>query len=126
MPRADNWSQELGHLNYKALMITALALTTCSQQPQADLNTALKGIDKSRFLSCSGPPSLEIPQGAQDRMWFVTNLKRGQSIGVLGPTADPVESCSVAAEFENSRLTNATFSGNQSMCQMVFGPCVQK
>ena len=108
------------------VFVAALALTACSQQPQVNLNTALAGIDKSRFLTCSGPPSLEIPQGSQDRMWFVSNLSRGQNIGVLSPTADPAESCSVAATFENAHLTSATFSGNQSMCQVVFAPCLPK
>lgn len=103
-----------------------VALMGCSQQPQVDLNSALIGTEKARFLSCSGPPSLELPQGGQDRMWFVTNLKRGEAIGVMSPAADPVESCSVAATFEDSRLVSASFSGNQSMCQLVFAPCLQK
>lgn len=109
-----------------APIVAALALMTCAQQPQVDLNAALSGIGKSRFLTCSGPPSLEMPQGTQDRMWFVSNLSRGQTIGVLSPTANAPDSCSVAAVFENSRLTSATFSGNQSMCQVVFAPCVSK
>jgi hypothetical protein len=104
-----------------ALLMT---LAACTQQPQADLAVALNGIDKSSFLACAGPPSLEDMQGEQDRMWFVTNLKRGQAIGVLGPTAATPESCSVAAVFANSRLASATFSGNQSMCQLVFAPCL--
>lgn len=107
-------------------IVSALTLMTCAQQPQADLSTALSGIEKSRFLTCSGPPSLEIPQGSQDRMWFVSNLSRGQTVGVLSPTANAPDSCSVAAVFENSRLTSATFSGNQSMCQVVFAPCLSK
>ena len=114
------------HTTRNAPFIAAFALVTCSQQPQVDLSTALSGIDRSRFLACSGPPSLEIPQGSQDRMWFVTNLSRGQTIGVLSPTANAPDSCSVAAVFENARLTSATFSGNQSMCQVVFGPCLSK
>jgi hypothetical protein len=104
----------------------AFALATCAPAPQADLGTALSGIEKSRFLACSGPPSLEMPQGNEDRMWFVTNLKRGSTIGVLAPTASPSESCSVAAVFENSHLTRATFAGNQSMCQVVFAPCLSR
>lgn len=104
----------------------ALALGMCAPQSQVDLGSALSGIEQSRFLACSGPPSMEIPQGSQDRMWFVTNLKRGAAIGILGPTAAPVESCSVAAVFENSRLASATFSGNQAMCQQVFAPCLSK
>ena len=109
-----------------APIIAALALMTCSQQPHVDLNAALLGIEKSRFLACSGPPSLEIPQGNQDRMWFVSNLSRGQTIGAISPSADATDSCSVAAVFENSRLTGATFSGNDSMCQVVFAPCLSK
>ena len=111
---------------HKAPIAFALALVTCAPQPQADLGTALSGIEQSRFLACSGPPSLDIPQGTQERMWFVTNLKRGETIGAFGPDAAPVESCSVAAVFENSHLANATFSGNQSMCQLVFAPCLSK
>jgi hypothetical protein len=109
-----------------APIVAALALMTCAQPPQADLSTALSGIEKSRFLRCSGPPSLEMPEGTQDRMWFVSNLSRGQTIGVLSPTANAPDSCSVAAVFENSRLASATFSGNQSMCQVVFAPCLSK
>src|SRR5262249_28336941 len=111
MRRDAGCFQKSRHLLRDAPIIAALALMTCSQQPQVDLNAALSGIDKSRFLTCSGPPSLEIPQGTQDRMWFVTNLKGGQTIGVLSPTADAPNSCSVTAVFENSRLTSATFSG---------------
>jgi hypothetical protein len=108
------------------LVAVVLILGSCTQQPQADLGVALKGIDQARFLSCSGPPSLEEPSGGQDRMWFVTNLKRGAAIGLLSPTSPAPESCSVAAVFENSHLASATFSGNQSMCQVVFAPCLQK
>jgi hypothetical protein len=109
-----------------ALIASLFALVTCTPKPQLDLGSALSGIEESRFLACSGPPLLEVPQGNQNRMWFVTNLKRGESIGTLGPTAAPVESCSVAAIFGSSRLVRATFSGNQSMCQLVFAPCLQK
>ena len=63
----------------------------------SDLGVALKGIDQARFLACSGPPSLAQPSGGQDRMWFVTNLRRGAAIGLLSPTAPAPESCSVAA-----------------------------
>ena len=59
-------------------------------------------------------------------MWFVTNLDRGQNVGLLSPSADAPNACSVAAVFEGSRLVNATFSGNQSMCQLVFAPCLSK
>ena len=113
-------------LERNAPIIAALTLMSCAQQPQADLSADLTGIEKSRFLTCSGPPSLEIPQGSQDRMWFVSNLSHGQTIGVLSPTANAPDSCSVAAIFENSRLTSATFSGNQSMCQVIFAPCLKK
>jgi hypothetical protein len=102
-----------------------LALTACSQPAAPDLGVALKGIEQSRFLACSGPPVLEFPQGSQDRMSFVTNLRRGQSMGVMGPTALPSASCSVDALFENSHLITANFSGDVTMCQLVFAPCVQ-
>lgn len=107
-------------------IVVMMSLAGCAQQPAADLGNALKGIDQSRFLACSGPPTLEQASGSQNNMWFVTNLRRGAAIGLLSPTAPAPESCSVAAVFENSRLVSATFSGNQSMCQVVFGPCVQK
>jgi hypothetical protein len=110
---------------YSATVIS-LALTTCAPQPTADLGAALKGIEQSRFLACSGPPILELPQGSQVRMSFVTNLKRGDVIGVTSPAALAPASCSVDAVFEGSRLTSASFSGDQSMCQLVFSPCLQK
>ena len=110
----------------RASIIATLALMSCSQPPQVDLGTALSGIEQSRFLACSGPPSLALPQGGEDRMWFITNLDRGQSVGLLSPTADAPDSCSVAAVFKNARLANATFSGNQSMCQLVFAPCLSR
>jgi hypothetical protein len=102
------------------------ALTACAQQPTPDLGVALAGIDQSRFLACSGPPVLELPQGSQERMSFVTNLRRGQSMGVVGPTALPPASCSVDALFENAHLVRANFSGDLTMCQLVFAPCLQK
>ena len=96
-----------------AVVAVVLAMGACTQQPQADLGVALKGIDQARFLACSGPPSLEQPSSGQDRMWFVTNLKRGAAIGLLSPTApapNPVRSrlCS-----RISRSASATF-GTQS------------
>jgi hypothetical protein len=106
--------------------VVVVTLGSCTQPPQADLGVALQGIDQARFLACSGPPSLEQPSGGQDRMWFVTNLRRGAAIGLSSTTAPAPESCSVAAVFENSRLASANFSGNQSMCQVVFAPCLQK
>jgi hypothetical protein len=109
----------------KCLVMISLMLAACTQPPTQDLAVALKGIEKSRFLACAGPPVLELPQGGQDRMSFVTNLKRGDAIGALGPTAFAPASCSVDAVFENSRLVSANFSGDQSMCQLVFSPCLQ-
>lgn len=104
----------------------AMALPSCGGQAPADLAGSLKGIEKSRFLSCSGPPLLEYVQGDEDRMSFVTNLKRGSTIGVASPTAAPPDSCSVDAVFQGDRLVSSTFSGNQSMCGLVFGPCLHK
>ena len=106
-------------------VVLSLMLAACTQQPTQDLGVGLKGIEKSRFLACAGPPVLEFPQGGQDRMSFVTNLKRGDAIGISGPTAFAPASCSVDAVFENSRLVSANFSGDQSMCQLVFSPCLQ-
>ena len=127
MPRTERQFRNLGRHTFRcAPVVAALAAATCAQQPQVDLNAALSGVEKSRFLTCSGPPSLEISQGSQDRVWFVSNLSRGQTIGAFSPTANAPDSCSVAAVFENSRLTSATFSGNQSMCQVVFAPCLSK
>jgi hypothetical protein len=102
------------------------ALAACAQQATPDLGVALTGIDQSRFLACSGAPVLEFPQGSQDRMSFVTNLRRGQSMGAVGPTALPPASCSVDALFENAHLVSANFSGDLTMCQLVFAPCRQK
>jgi hypothetical protein len=106
-------------------LILALALVGCSQPATRNLGVALIGIDKSRFLACSGPPALESYQGGQDRMSFMTNLKRGQQIGIQSPTLGPA-SCSVSAVFENSRLVRADFSGDMEMCQFVFDPCLTK
>ena len=103
-----------------------LGLWAVRNRRHPNLGVALKGIEKSRFLACAGPPLLELPQGSQDRMSFVTNLKRGEAIGVASPTALAPASCSVDAVFENSRLVSADFSGDQSMCQLVFSPCLQK
>ena len=103
----------------------AVAVAACAQQAAPDLAAALKGVEKSRFLACSGPPILELPQGGQERMSFVTNLQRGATIGVSSPTALAPASCSVDTVFENSRLTSANFSGDLSMCQVVFAPCLR-
>jgi hypothetical protein len=110
--------------------LTTIALISlasgCSQQKTPDLALALKGISKSSFLQCSGPPMLEIPQSGQDRMSFVSNLTRGQPIGIASPTALPVESCSGDAVFEEGRLVQVTFSGDQPMCSLVFAPCLNQ
>jgi len=101
-----------------------LMVAGCTQQAPMDLSASLKGISKSQFLGCSGPASLEYVQQGQDRMSFVSNLKRGQAIGIAGPTAFPAESCLVDAVFEQDRLVSSSFSGNQSMCEWVFSPCL--
>ena len=103
-----------------------LTLAACAQPATSDLGVALQGIEQSRFLACSGPPTLEYPQGDQDRMSFVTNLKRGESMGITSPTAFAPASCSVDALFGNSHLVSANFSGDQTMCQLVFATCLQK
>jgi hypothetical protein len=107
-------------------LLTAIAVTACGQQGPADLSTALRGMSKSEFLSCAGPPMLEYAQAGLDRMSFVTNLKRGQPIGIAGPLAGPAESCSVDATFERDRLVTSSFSGNIGMCDLVFSPCLPK
>ena len=107
-------------------VVAMVLLVACARQPQVDLSTKLKGITKAQFLACSGPPILEMPQPGQDRMSFVTNLRRGAVIGVTGPTAAPVESCSVDAVFEQDRLVTASFGGSDTMCQMVFTPCLDR
>jgi hypothetical protein len=103
-----------------------LALAACAQPAAPDLAVSLKGIEQSRFLACSGPPVLSYPQGNQNRMSFVTNLQRGQTMGIASPTALPPASCSVDALFQDSHLVTANFSGDLTMCQLVFAPCVQK
>jgi hypothetical protein len=92
----------------------------------ADLATSLKGIEKSKFLSCSGPPTLAYPTGGQDRMSFVTNLKRGEAIGIASPAAFAPASCSVDAVFQDDRLLSSQFSGDLAMCNLVFSPCLSK
>jgi hypothetical protein len=59
-------------------------------------------------------------------MSFVTNLKRGEAIGVASDCLAPASCSAVDAVFENSQLVSADFSGDQSMCQLVFSPCLQK
>jgi hypothetical protein len=110
-----------------SVAVLATGMQACAPQPATNLNTALQGIEKARFLTCSGPPSLELAQGAGlDRISFMTNLKRGQAIGIASPVAMPAESCSGDAVFENDRLTSLHLSGNQSMCNLVFAPCLNK
>jgi hypothetical protein len=106
-----------------ALVLTAAA---CAQQPVADLPTALHGIEKSKFLSCAGPPQLDIAEGGQEHMAFVSNLTRGAPVGLGAAAAMPVQSCSVDAVFADDRLVSATFGGNRAMCDMVFAPCLPK
>jgi len=107
-------------------LVIVLIVQACAQQAPPDLSAALQGIEKSRFLACSGPPSLEYAQAGQDRMSFVTNLRRGSPIGISSPAAVPPESCSVDAVFEQYRLVHSVFSGNLSLCGLVFAPCLQK
>jgi hypothetical protein len=104
----------------------ATLVVACNQQPAVDLATSLKGIDKASFLSCSGPPLLEISEVGQDRMSFLSNLKRGQAIGISSPAGGPDVSCSDDAVFQNDRLVSSDFSGNPSMCALVFSPCLPK
>lgn len=98
----------------------------CAQETAPDLSVTLRGIEEAKFLACSGPPSLKLSQAGQDRMSFVTNLQRGQPIGNASPVAVPTESCSVDAVFEHDRLVHSVFSGNLTMCRLVFASCLQK
>lgn len=107
------------------LLALLVALQACAaSQPAVDLSQALRGIDEARFLACSGPPVVQLPQAGQVHMSFVTNLKRGQQMGLAGPTAFPEQSCLVDAVFEQHRLASSTFSGNPAMCNLVFAPCL--
>jgi hypothetical protein len=103
-----------------------VALLGCTQQSPTDLAASLKGMEKSRFIACAGPPIVEYAEAGQDRMSFVTNLKRGATIGITSPAALPSASCSVDAVFQNNRLVSSSFSGDQGMCNLVFSPCLQK
>jgi hypothetical protein len=114
------------HLGRISVFLCLVTLAGCSGPAPANLAASLKGTEKSRFLSCSGPPLLATSNAGQDHMSFVTNLRRGGTIGVSSPTAFPVASCSVDAVFQNDRLVSSTFSGDTSMCSLVFGPCLQK
>jgi hypothetical protein len=113
-------------INMTQLLLLVLAVTACAQQTPADLPTALKGIAETRFLACAGPPMLEYAQSGQDRMSFVTNLKRGQAIVVASPSAFAPGSCSIDATFEQDRLVSSSFSGSLEMCNLVFSPCLGK
>jgi hypothetical protein len=108
-----------------ALLMVA-AIGSCSSQPLVDLSKSVQGMSKAQFIACAGPPSLEFLQGGQDHMAFVTNLRRGQPIGVTSPIAAPVESCSVNTIFEQDRLVSSSFSGDLGMCNLVFSPCLGK
>jgi len=67
---------------------------------------------------------LEYAQPGQDRMSFITNLKRGQQIVGAGPSAFAPGSCSPDAIFEQDRLASSSFSGSLEMCNLVFSPCL--
>jgi len=105
-------------------LLAAAAVASCSVQPPVDLSKSVQGMSKAQFIACAGPPSLEFSQGGQDHMAFVTNLRRGQPIGITSPTAAPVESCSVNTIFEQDRLVSSSFSGDLGMCNLVFSPCL--
>jgi hypothetical protein len=99
-------------------------VASCTGEPTTDLTTDLKGIDEAKFLSCSGSPAVSFSQGGQDRMSFVTDLRRGAMIGISNVASPAVASCSVDAIFEQHKLVQATFSGDSGMCSAVFSPCV--
>jgi hypothetical protein len=98
-------------------------LQACAPAPHAGLSEALQGIQKPQFLTCSGPPLLEWAEGGESRMSFLTDLRRGEAIGVT-PLGMPVQSCSVDAVFSRNQLITSSFGGNMTMCQMVFAPCL--
>jgi hypothetical protein len=116
-----------GRSIYASLVCMALADTVsgCNQPATVDLATSLTGVEKSKFVSCSGPPLLEYTEGGQDRMSFVTDLRRGSTIGVASPAEMAPESCLVDAVFQNDRLIRSNFSGSLAMCNLVFRPCLQ-
>jgi len=107
-----------------ALLGTFAAIASCTTTPPADLSKSVQGMTKAQFIACAGPPSLEFSQSGQDRMAFVTNLKRGQPIGITSPVSPTVGSCSVNAAFEQDRLVSLSFSGDLGMCNLVFSPCL--
>ncbi len=51
--------------NLRYLAMISLMLAACTQQPTQNLGVALKGIEKSRFVACAGPPVLELPRAAR-------------------------------------------------------------
>jgi hypothetical protein len=122
--RYVQWRGKRTMRHFAKIVLTAFAVAACAQSAVPDLSTALKGITKAKFLSCSGPPLMTYPQSGQDQMAFVTNLKRGQEIGISGVAEGPADSCSVNAVFDHDRLVSSAFSGNEGMCQLVFGPCL--
>jgi hypothetical protein len=104
-----------------ALLIAASA---CSEQPPVDLATRLRGIEKSKFLACSGPPQLAYDTAAGERISMVTNLDRGVSTGLRSAASSPVDSCSVDATFAKGRLVSSVFGGNPAICDAVFRACM--
>jgi hypothetical protein len=104
----------------------AIALAACASSPPANLSAQLRGIEKSKFLACSGPPQLDYMAAGQERMSLVTNLAHGAMIPVGIASPMPVESCSVDAVFEQGRLITATFGGNRAICDQVFAPCTTR
>ena len=104
--------------------LAMLMLSACAGPPAPDLASGLKGIDRSQFLSCSGPPSASLTEGGQERMTFLTDGSHGQ--GLFNPAAAPLAACSGNATFEQDRLVSITLGGDPNTCVRVFGPCVQK
>jgi hypothetical protein len=125
-------SLALARRNPRAALFFGLSLTfsvfaaSCTSEPTTDLATDLRGIDEAKFLSCSGPPAVSFSQGGQDRMSFLTDLRRGAMIGISNATSPAVASCSADAVFEHHKLVQATFGGDSGMCSAVFGPCVNR
>jgi hypothetical protein len=106
--------------------LAVASVAACAQTASPNLEANLKGITKSAFLACSGPPLLDQPNGTTEQMSFITNLARGQVIGLSSPTALAPDSCSVDAVFANDRLASANFSGSLTVCNRVFLPCMTK
>jgi hypothetical protein len=106
------------------IIIGTALLSACAAPPGEDLAAGLKGIDKAKFLSCSGPPSVSLTEGGQERMSFLTNGSQG--MGLFNPAAAPMAACSGNAVFQRGKLADVTFSGDPDTCVRVFGPCAQK